>query len=452
MTNKSAVIALTEGSKDAVSDPGLSPQATGAKDWLRTWLESCVPCLLFSLYVWLVCARLPNVIHQGRFWAEEGRVFYLQAIQMPWYQALFHSYYGYTNLAANLAGVLAYHLVPLKAAPYVSTTVAIVFQSVPAMILCLSGQDWLKNKLVLSGALLMLLVVPESQEIWMSSLGSQVFLTVGVGLILGLQTEPALAKRIFYHLVLILGPLSGPGSAFIWPFFIAKTVIEKSRARAWQCASLTIGVCAQLGLFYQQSERTLTFDAPLYFNVVYVKHLLVPFAGRFESNELCVQLHNLAVSGHLPEWTALAVISVACTLVAASVTCPKREALWFALMGVTVSVMSFLGALALCKMPMLDLESGNRYTYASQIFFEMSLMLIACTAQFRWIRVTALIAFAWLLVVGAHEYFYSSPMFAQGPSWRSEVRLWQADPNHALKLWPQGWELKLAPDAIKRVW
>src|ERR1700678_2186333 len=87
-----------------------------------------LPLMLGALVVLLICARVPDVIRHGRFWAEEGRDFFRYAWEHPWYRALAHPYGGYLNLVANCGTILAHVLAPLKYAPYVTIAIALFFQ------------------------------------------------------------------------------------------------------------------------------------------------------------------------------------------------------------------------------------------------------------------------------------------------------------------------------------
>src|SRR5213596_2268483 len=99
---------------------------------------------LMLAFAALVALRLPNV-WRGRFWAEEGLAFFVNAAVLSWNQALLATVGGYLNLVANLAGVLAYHLVPLEAAPYVSTGIWLAFQICPAILLVSTEAAWLSG-------------------------------------------------------------------------------------------------------------------------------------------------------------------------------------------------------------------------------------------------------------------------------------------------------------------
>jgi hypothetical protein len=201
----------------------------------------------------LVLIRIPDVL-LGRFWAEEGRVFFQNGWNLPWYQALFVSYGGYLNLAANLAGVLANYLAPLERACFVSTIFALIIQMFPCVLLCMSNQLWLQNRKFLLAAMLVITTMPMTQEIWLSSLGSQCYLNLCVALILGLETRSGLVGY-FHKALLFLTPLTGPGSIALIPFFILRAVIDRSVARAIQASLLLFGASIQLLFFWHFGSR-----------------------------------------------------------------------------------------------------------------------------------------------------------------------------------------------------
>ena len=403
---------------------------------------------MIPTYVALVCARMPNVIHQGRFWAEEGTVFYSNARKLPWLEATFNSYAGYTNLAANLAGVLAFHFANLKHAPYISTAFAGTIQTFPCLLICMSSEPWLRNWRVVAVAILIILVQPASLEIWLSSIGSQCFLNLSVGLILMLQPENNIFKRLFQYLILLMAPLSGPGGSFLLPFMIARAWMEKSKLRAFQAAVLTVGTLIQLVFFFHKSDRSMSAEWPLFLSAMFVKHLMVPVLGRVESSDFCAQLYAAAHDAILPVWPSVAILTYLLTIAILIFQSRATGAWWPFLSGCLMTPLAFFGALG-DRRGLLDVDGGNRYTYAAQVLFEMSLLMIACTGKNQKITTAVKWLLTWFLIIGMHEYFTGSVMFTQGPEWRTEVRRWQADPGYQLNLWPPGWHLRIERNSNK---
>jgi hypothetical protein len=91
--------------------------------------------LLVLGFAALLACRIPGVL-QGRFWAEEGE-FFLDALRLPWFAALTTPHTGYLNLVASIAMQLAARL-PLEFAPLASCAVALILQTLPAILLVTS--------------------------------------------------------------------------------------------------------------------------------------------------------------------------------------------------------------------------------------------------------------------------------------------------------------------------
>ena len=100
---------------------------------------------LLATYAAVVLLRMPDILIKRRFWAEEGEVYFHNAWNERWYDALFAVHSGYLNLSASIATLLAAHLVPLEFAPLVSTTFALFIQLCPVFLLITGGVEWLRN-------------------------------------------------------------------------------------------------------------------------------------------------------------------------------------------------------------------------------------------------------------------------------------------------------------------
>ena len=237
-------------------------------------LERTAYVLLFAL---LLTLRLPRILLEGRFWAEEGRVFFENAWNMPWFDALLVSHSGYLNLVANLAGVLARHLAPLELAPYLSTGLALIIHCFPALLLLSSRLDWLQHRWVMAAALLFIATPPASQEVWLTSIASQHHLALAAGVVLALEARRGLAGAL-QILVLVLASLSAPMSWVLLPLFILRALLERSQRRTLQCIIMLAGVALQLALFHTQIPgRHLGLPASLFGAIVLCKHVVIPF-------------------------------------------------------------------------------------------------------------------------------------------------------------------------------
>jgi hypothetical protein len=111
------------------------------------------------------------------------------------------------------------------------------------------------------------------------------------------------------------------------------------------------------------------------------------------------------------------------------------------LAGVTFASLAYFGALG-DKSFLLLAQPGARYSFAPQILFELSFVSMAFMST-GLVRNLSRCLCVWLLVIALHEYFMTPPVFRDGPSWRSELRIWKKDPLYAPRAWPTSWFVRL---------
>ncbi len=406
---------------------------------LRSNLERAAFILGFAL---LVAVRLPRILLEGRFWAEEGQIFFENAWNMPWLQALLVSYAGYLNLTANLAGVLARHLAPLELAPYVSTGLALIIQCLPPLLLLTSRQDWLQHRWVAAGALLLIATPPASQEVWLNSICSQYHLALAAGIVLALETRAGLVGAL-QILVLFLAPLSSPMSWLLLPLFLLRAWLERSRGRTLQAMIMLAGVATQLAFFYTQIPgRHLGIPPSLLGAIVLAKHVVIPFLPHPLEMAAAGSLARQFSEAGGPLWPLTVVSLLFLVATGAAILHPKRAPLWFLLAGTLIAGGTYIGSLGE-KAGALIVFAGGRYAFAPQALFGLAILSWGVVHQGR-ARLVARWLVVWLLVVALWGcYPLSPPKVQDGPPWRPEVQKWRQNPNYHLKIWPPGWIMHL---------
>lgn len=398
---------------------------------------------LTLLFAALVCLRMPDILLHGRFWAEEGKVFFEEAWRLPAGKVLFAPYGGYLNLVANAGAVGARCLVSVERAPYVTTALALVFQTCPAILILWSGASWLRSRWAIVAALLILATPAASEEVWLQTLHSQFHLAVCAGLILAMPAQSGRWLNAFRLALLALGPLCGPACIVLLPFFALRAVIEKSQARWWQTAALLAGSALQIGLFLSvEQRRSYHIDASVLAGVMLVRHLLIPLVGSRRAVPLADWIHTRFVAGAIP-WSA---VMLSCASFAIWIWVVLRrwreDPAWLLMAGLTVAALSYYGAIY-GGTNLLNVGFGLRYSFAPQALMSFSLLALA-SARRGAVSYAAATLLCWLIVVGLAGYFTpSSPIFAHGPDWRREVAAWRADPCHRLAIWPSGWVMDL---------
>ncbi len=401
------------------------------------------PAALLVLFALAVCVRMPEVLIKGRFWAEEGRNFFPTARALPPLAALLHPYGGYLNLVANAAMLAASRLMPLALAPYLTIAVGLLFQLLPPWLLLTARDPWLRHWQTRVAGLLLLLLIPASEEVWLQTLHCQFELTLCCGIILALEPTPG-GAAIPRWAILLLAPLCGPGAISLAPLFFARAALDRSRARLVQGLVLAAGSALQLALFTAPfAGRQYRLDPVIMLCIVAVRHVTLPFFGIAAANMLFHRIRATFQADHLPLWAMLLPVVVFAPLISV-MSRQKRAtpALWLLAAAGLSATAGCYGAIDGASR-LVEPDCGERYAFVPQALLVLAILALAATAS-RKVALASWGAVAWLIAVGAENYADTRPEINDGPSWRAEVRAWQQDPSHAIRLWPEGWTVALS--------
>jgi hypothetical protein len=173
-------------------------------------------------------------------------------------------------------------------------------------------------------------------------------------------------------------------------------------------------------------DRHLVIDPSLLANIIYVKHLVLPFFGRWAATQ----------SGVNPQ--PLIVLLSGLTLAVLTLKAQGREVRWLYAAAIVMMVMSYFGALG-TKTDLLNAFFGARYYYAPQVLLSLTLLGIACTGQPVMASRVVWGLVGWLLLVGGSQYFEIDPMMATGPSWHDQVVMG----DRPIRLWPVPMQIEL---------
>jgi hypothetical protein len=415
-------------------------------------LSDAVRFGLAVLFAALICIRLPAVVWNGRFYAEEGEFFFAYAWHMPWDRALLHNLGGYLNIVASGSTLLLEKAVrggwiSLENAPYFTEAIALSFQVCPAILVLTSRADWLRPWWAPPLALLIMATPPLTEQVWLQTLHSQFHLALCAGLILATETVGALALRAFRIVLLVLGPLCGPATIVLAPFFVLRALIERSRERWLQTAALLAASAVQLLMFYAPSgERGYHIDPLVLASVMSVRHIALPLLGAGFAASLVAHPVQAALEAGVVPWTAVA----ACLIVFGGLTLAAlarwREApVWLLIPALTLAGVSYFGAIH-GGARLLTLDWATRYSYVPLALAGLSLIAFANT--FRGAASKVFLALSvWIGFIGAIGYAHPLHSLSEGPDWRKEVAAWRVDPEHRLASWPKGgWLIDLSPN------
>jgi hypothetical protein len=393
----------------------------------------------------LICARLPNIILEGRFWGEDARPAFRQAWTLPWYNALIDSHGGYVSLVPNLAGLLARHLAPLEYAPYVCIAVALLIQVCPAILLATARDQWLSGRIRLVAALLLVATPPVSEEVWLSTSHTQEHLALCTALILALDVRGR-SMALFRLALLVLAAFTGPGAWALIPFFAFRAAADRSWGRGVQTVVLVAATIIQLLFFFRLRPERAFATPQTQLLIFFVRDLVIPLLGHQQALKIAAALPAEVAAGHAPVWPMALTVLVFGGFAAVIFWQRIQPAIWMFASGITLAVLGYSFAFE-GGANLLYVDFGLHYSFAPNVLFALSWLALASLGR-NDTRIVASAVVVWLIAVGAHEYFVpSAPYFASGPNWRSEVAAWRADPNYLLRIWPETWLMPLPPNA-----
>jgi len=410
-------------------------------DWWRRpidagWEQAAfVLVLLFGIAV-----RIPGVWIYGRFWAEEGSPFFARAWTLPWWEALVAPHANYLNLVGNAASLLAAHLTTLQTAPHVTTTIAVLIQCLPGVLVVTAREEWLPNRFVVLTALAVIVLAPVPEEVWANSANSHVHLMLCAAIILALQPRTG-AAGVFHGSLLLLASLSGPGCWALVPLYTLRAAIERSPRRALQGLVLFVGVLIQLLFFSTLAERDLETSPGLIGAIVLAKHVLLPLLGH---QLAAAPISELAaeVAGQRPLWPLILVASLFATALAISALQPKQAPLWLLLSSATLACAGYIGGVG-PKIQLIDAVGAARHAFAPQVLIGLALLSWSVLNPKR-LRIYSSVLLGWIVLLGGLNYIVpSSRDFVTGPAWRAEVARWRIDPAYRLQIWPSPWSVAL---------
>lgn len=415
---------------------------------------------LISLYVFFLFARAPDILLQGRFWAEEGFVFYSNAFNLHPLQALFHVYGGYINLGASGTTLIArYVFLPPRYAPYVTIFCGLFVQLLPLYVLLTAKDKWLQLFKTRVLATLLLLFIPESSEISLQCLHLQFHLTLACVFIAFTTSSYNHQKPKLF--ILFLAPLCGLLPITTIPIFLYKTITKGNRAQYYQMLALIGGSSIQLSFYL--TNHWLHFDTseswlPRYnhlsytelTNVIFVRDILFPFLGHRNVYAL-KWMANISSALQYHSFSRLACVIPTLLflgLIALFLKYPKTRAglnlLFAAIFIQSICIYGSIGG----PLQVINPYFTERYSFIAQAILAFLLLYFSITLPFKGSIVCHLLI-GWLLIVGINNFFYTFPETKDGAGkiWSQELKKWKKNTSYHPKTWSSGWYIVM-PKAL----
>lgn len=195
---------------------------------------------VFAAVAIVAVVRSPEILLSGRFWAEEGTMWWANARASNALETLLYvpDLAGYFMLNTNVSFVIA-GIFPLQYQPLIVTWLAVLTMATPAMVyLSVSRSHPTIWRVVV--ALFMMVGAPLLEpEVFSNAINAQVFLGLGAVLVLVYDDESHAPRRSLLAFLVLAG-LSGMYAAILAPLFALKALsdnptrssTENQRARA----------------------------------------------------------------------------------------------------------------------------------------------------------------------------------------------------------------------------
>ena len=304
--------------------------------------------------------RSPLVIRYPRFWAEDGSIYFLQALAQPWTDSILSRPLGYLSLPANIAGIIS-SSITLKLAPYGSLAVSLGIQLLYAIAI-LSNGYFKDNRVKQLIIILIPLVITQSTETWLNPINSPFWLALSSAIILASNGESQSKLRLTTNFItLLLAGLSSPIAAFLSPLFVLRAAISKKLI--WLLYSGLASTGGLIIFFIKSGEaRPLSFPLEIF---------AIEGIVQIVSNNLCLpcSLKILALARNHPEllYYSLPLIMIAYGL---NFWLSKQQGRWLVAASFTLLTLSFAGMLGKSLIIEGEPLMGSRYFFApSALFF-----------------------------------------------------------------------------------
>ena len=429
-------------------------QATHTSFGQRTWRIDWRVCMLVVVAAAMVL-RAPLLLIEPRVWAEEGVVYMAHAVAVPWYQALISPHLGYYSLFNNVVFVIATRLFVLEYVPLFTTLAALCVQLLPFMIILWSRSPlWERPRTKVIGTLVVLFT-PLSGEVWLNTVNSQFWLLLTTFLILLEDMTQASARRTWlYRGILVLAGLTGVVSCFLGPLFALRAWFYRAREHWVQfmilcvCAIVQLIVVVTTANSYQGANSRIDLpDVSMLGVLMWLKTFVLPMSGVVATNQVATWLHTL-IDAQRQLFTLLGTLLFpALGVVLGLLTWGRHWKSKVLIAGsyVLVAVLSITFSIG-DKIHHLNAILGARYYYGPSVMLLLLMLANLYRSPRRIEAVRAVICGVLLavsLTIGILAYRPTVEADASWPRWRAEVAKWRSNPAYELKIWPEGWTMRI---------
>lgn len=409
--------------------------------------------LLLIGFAFLVVVRMPHILLDGgRFWAEEGVVYFEAAVLHPWYQAWFivAADAGYVNFAAGFATWLGLHLGGIAYAPLVTVLFALLVQCLPAYIAVTHEFPWRRSFVATVVVVILIAIPPVTGEVWLNTITSQFHLALTAALIYAAAERRKIPFRLDCA-ILAFAVLSGPATSFFMPLFVLDAATRRDRRSIAQAAILFAGFAVQLVVFllHPLPQRGGHLPVPQLLSVISLHTIFLQFAGIDAARHFSHYLSARHLA-HAVLWVGPLIFLAFYGVVAAGITRMRSLVLARLLVaGLVIVLVSFYEAWAGSFDGFMHVVDSQRYAFAPMVINALLVTGLTTGGPKAWRWGFAVLGLV-LLVVGASNFRRGLAQFENGPRWQPQVSAWRKNPTNTLAVWPGGHWVMPLPETVSQ--
>lgn len=404
-------------------------------DLFKSIIDKHLVAFAALVYVVLGAIKMRHYLTHGRFWAEEGAVFYSNLSNKDLFGSVLYLFNGHLELSTNIVVYLS-TFVSLIFAPLVTTYVSLAVQMIPILIIA----KYRKQLFLSTRCVLIILVVavglPQASEVWANAINLHFHFSLVVALIAAIKIDDGPQKWIS-RVLLVLSGLSGIPPNFLVPVFAFLAIRDKQRERWIQFSILTVTTLIQIGLLAMhglEAGNRSYFSVPLAIWLAPVAQSVASPLFGFGVGDQVAAILRESLGFTLGPFLFSAVFTIPLVFFAVMAFKEKFNSIGILILSAFVllvfSVITALGD----KLYLISAGAGGRYFYAPNILFAISILALS---KYRKIYIMLPIFLLFVSSVNNIKHYIG------GPDWINSYNSAAGNNDVVYDIWPSGWKMIL---------
>ena len=399
--------------------------------------------ILIFLLIVISFFRSPYIFLKGRFMAEDGELFFKSAFENNFLEHLlyFAPNSGFYNLIANILAEISTHF-PLNYAPLVVAYGSLFLILLPIILILFKDSSLFKNdyqKIIAS--VILFIATPNSPEVWVNSINSQIYLFFSSFLILYFKDENNSVNLKEKFLLLIAG-LSGIYSCILTPIFFFKFYFLKKKNNLYNFIILLFCTIIQLSLiFYSKINNLLHtshiefIEKPIFYVTSFIySFFMKPIFGR----DLLYFINEKLHISFLPKDVFFIVFGLLVLFFFIKfnfINYIKKDKIFQSIFFIYFLVFGvvFLGS--------DNFPPSGRYAVIPGNLFLLIIFYLSIHFEIKQIRYFFSFVILLSIISGIYEFRPTTKYIrfldcVNCPDWKTEIINWKKDNNYAIGIWP----------------